>query len=112
MASRVHSLNLNGKIPAVLLKEQKLIHSTFKHKQLDNEQQYDSIDNLKKLTRFSSYNESTIKDSVNTLRWDDENDGANYSDNKIFKGKSNYLRVNDNPTVLNSYSKINNSSYW
>lgn len=111
MASRVHSLNLNGKIPNVLLKEQKLMYSALKNKKLDNNETYDSIENIKKLTKFSSYNESTIKDSVNTLKWDDENDEVGISDNKIYKGKNNYLGVYDRVNDLKSYSKMNNSSY-
>jgi len=112
MASRVHSLNLNGKIPNVLLKEQKLMYSALKNKKLDNNETYDSIENIKKLTKFSSYNESTIKDSVNTLKWDDENDEVGISDNKIYKEKNNYLGVYDRVNDLKSYSKMNNSSYW
>jgi len=83
MASRVHSLNLNGNIPNVLLKEQKIKLGSLKPKKLDNSDiNDDSIQNLKKLTKFSSYNESKIKDSANTLKWEDESDEDNNTNNR------------------------------
>jgi len=115
MASRVHSLNLNGNIPNVLLKEQKIKLGSLKPKKLDNSDiNDDSIQNLKKLTKFSSYNESKIKDSANTLKWEDESDEDNNTNNNVFtvygKAKSSCLYGQDGNN-LKSYSKVNNSSY-
>jgi len=108
MASRVHSLNLNGKIPNVLLKDQKVKYNNQKFNKLEshiNDNQ-DSIDNIKKLTRFSSYNENNVKDSANTLKWDDESEEDLSSDE--YNGQSSYNNLDDDNN-LQSYSKINNS---
>jgi len=116
MASRVQSLNLNGNLPNVLLKEQKLKHNSLNPKKLDNNVfNNDSIQNIKKLTKFSSYNESKIKDSANTLKWDDESDEDDDNNNKVFnvygKAKSSCVYGSDYSNNLRSYSKVNNSSY-
>jgi len=110
MASRVHSLNLNGKIPNILLKEQKLKYNSSKLKKFDGNLNDDnnSIENLKKLTRFSSYNESNIKDSANTLKWDDESDkDINLTDNNSGQCSCNDVFSDNNINRIN-YNKIDN----
>ncbi|OUM64217.1 hypothetical protein PIROE2DRAFT_9058, partial [Piromyces sp. E2] len=110
MASRVHSLNLNGKIPNVLLKEQKLKFNSSKLKKIDGNLNDDnnSIENIKKLARFSSYNESDIKNSANTLKWDDEsNETGNLTDDDAGQCSCNDIFIDNNQ----NYDNIDNKDY-
>jgi len=101
MASKVHSIGVNGKL-SNSLKDQKIKFNTTKLNKIDGNlyDGNDSIDNLKKLMKFSSYTEENVQNSANTLKWDDESDDFNnltdeddsgqcsndfYSDNNLFK---------------------------
>ncbi|ORX56466.1 kinase-like protein [Piromyces finnis] len=107
MASRVHSLNLNGKIPNILLKEQKQLYNQAKLKNFDDNLNInnDSIDNLKKLTRFSSYNENNIKNSANTLKWEEESDEYNLADDKTNQNNNKKNLIENN---LQNYNRESN----
>jgi len=109
MASRVQSLNLNGKYPNVLKKEQPLKYKSAKSKFTDINLNDDnnSIENIKKLAHITSYNENNIKNSANTLKWDDESDDENNYSNENLCG--NCSSTNDLDDNIGSFNKINDS---
>jgi len=109
MSSIVQNLNLNGKLSNVLLKEQGLKYNSVKSKindkNLNND--FNSIDNIKKLAHINSYNENKIKNSANTLKWDDESD-----DNIDFSNQNlcgNCSSTNDLDDNYGGFNKINDS---
>jgi len=107
MSSRVQSIN--GNISNVLKNEQN--YNSLKPK-LGNKtiKEDDSIENIKKLAHISSYNESEIINSTNTLKCDDENDEGkvNYKENNLYE---NYTNADEIDGQLGSLSRLNNNSW-
>jgi hypothetical protein len=108
MSSRVQSIN--GNISNVLKNEQN--YNSLKPK-LGNKtiKEDDSIENIKKLAHISSYNESEIINSTNTLKCDDENDEGkvNYKENNLYE---NYTNADEIDGQLGSLSRLNNNSCY
>jgi serine/threonine protein kinase len=119
MASRVQ--NVNGNLSNILSKEQNLKYNVVKPSKLgeSNLKRDISIDNFKKLTHISSYNESNIKNSENTLNWDDEsvNDDHHHYNNSLElpneKNYASFRSLNEiNNKNIGSGSKNDNSQKY